>query len=58
MDIFKIKNINNIDFQSLEKDNFCDEVVVQTNIYEKNNLEKIIELSFKLKNSYIKRNVI
>ncbi len=58
MDLFKIKNINNIDFQSLEKDNFCDEVVVQTNIYEKNNVEKIIELSFKLKNSYIKRNVI
>jgi len=64
MSIFKLDNTiidskNYIErYTALEKDKFYDELDVSTDVYINEKLEKIIELRYKLKNSYMKTNVI
>ena len=57
MNIFRIDNIiNSISYKEkydiYEKDQLCKELIVNTNVYVNENLEKIIELKCKLKNLY------
>lgn len=63
MNIFRIDNIiNSISYKEkydiYEKDQLYKELIVNTDVYVNENLEKIIELKCKLKNSFMKTNVI